>query len=689
MASPRSSDPAHGPGRRTWAEGVLLFAATFFAVTYPAGLAYRRYGSAAPFKFFANDSFYYLTVARRSAALPFFSYDAAHPTNGFHPMWEWVLSFSSTHLGLGGPSDRELLFDYALCAVLSGCGVAMLALVLSRLTGSRVLAFFALVPGFYDLVMSRLSFSITDSTESAPWSFVNGMETSLSVFWFGIFALLIFRHDVVEDASARLLLLLSCVLGGVVLTRLDDVFLVVAFVALLVVTSRGREEAVRRGVIASAVPAVGLAAYLAYNFKTTGLWLPVSGSMKRGIKLPENIASITQTLVPTLQWGGKYSYSWDIMNWRALQLVVPLAVAASYLLWVLLVGAGDSQTGPASSGTRRAGDTRRLVATLAVYVVLKGAYNLVMVPLYAQGHWYYPLCILTTNVIVALGAVRALRSVRMADFALLDKGLRRRVLLLVRGASVGAGVLGVLVLSRVLHHASGPGSSAAGGGQAMSLVVVAVGALACAAVLWTSAPRIVAALEARATRGESLPLAPACGVLAMVFAVLSANAAVNQKQEERYVDLSYAFWLARKDVDAFVSKIGATGRIFEFDDGIMGYALDAPTMNAMGLAIDAAAYRAFREGKWLDVAYERGFNVMSSVTYWSYLIEQRSGFVRPESDADVLKSLVGSDAGDGGGSGDDGRFHFELKGTLKIGRYALRFVEFRRSSSAENVIGTK
>jgi hypothetical protein len=284
--------------------------------------------------------------------------------------------------------------------------------------------------------------------------------------------------------------------------------------------------------------------------------------------------------------------------------------------------------------------------------------------------------------------VRALRSARTADFAVLDPGLRRRALLLLRGAALAAGGLGILLLSRLVRHAAGGGVLAHAAGEAPSLLV-ALGAFACAAVLWTSAVRIAVALEQRASRGGSLSLVAAGGVLAFVFAVLSANAAVNQKQEERYVDLSYAFWVARKNVDAFVSKIGATGRIFEFDDGIMGYALDAPTMNAMGLAIDAAAYRAFREGKWLDVAYDRGFNVMSSVTYWSYLNEQRPGFVRPEGESEVLASLVGSDVGGGTAQGDDERFHFELKGTLKMGRYALRFVEFRRQSVTESAVGSQ
>jgi hypothetical protein len=680
MASGRATEPEDGSPRATWQADVLLCCATFLAVTYPLGLAYKRYGAAAPFKFFANDAFYYLTVARRSGAVPFFSYDAAHPTNGFHPMWEWLLSYAFKFLDLRAPSDQQLLFDYSLCAVLCGCGMAVLALALSRLIQSRALALFALVPGFYDLVMSRLTFSITDSTESPPWSFVNGMESSLSVFWFGILAWLIFRHDIVEEASPRRLLTVSCVLAAVVLTRLDDIFMVVALVIVLFASSMKRSDAIRRVVLCSSIPTASLAAYLAYNYRTTGLWLPVSGSMKRGVKLPENIESLTQALVPTLQWSGKYFFSWDIMNWRVMQLMVPVAVASIYLLWVLLVGAGESQTGP----TR---NTRRMLVMLAVYVVLKGSYNLVTVPFYAQGHWYFPLSILTTNVLISLGAVRALRSARAADFAVLDQGLRRRALLLLRAAALVAGGLGILLLLRLLRHAAGKGALADAGGEAA--LIVAIGALACAAVLWTSAIRIAVALEQRASRGGSLSLGAAGGVVAFVFAVLSANAAVNQKQEERYVDLSYAFWVARKDVDAFVSKIGATGRIFEFDDGIMGYALDAPTMNAMGLAIDAAAYRAFREGKWLDVAYERGFNVMSSVTYWSYMNEQRPGFVRPEGESEVLASLVGSDVGGGTAQGDDGRFHFELKGTLKIGRYALRFVEFRKPSATESTVGSQ
>jgi hypothetical protein len=69
--------------------------------------------------------------------------------------------------------------------------------------------------------------------------------------------------------------------------------------------------------------------------------------------------------------------------------------------------------------------------------------------------------------------------------------------------------------------------------------------------------------------------------------------------------------------------------------------------------------------------------------------EQRPGFVRPEGESEVLASLVGSDVGGGTAQGDDGRFHFELKGTLKMGRYALRFVEFRRQSVTESAVGSQ
>ena len=66
-------------------------AAVFAATLLPMLLYLRRCGSFAETSIFQPDTFYYLTVAENSLHTPFYSFDGIHPTNGFHPVWEYML----------------------------------------------------------------------------------------------------------------------------------------------------------------------------------------------------------------------------------------------------------------------------------------------------------------------------------------------------------------------------------------------------------------------------------------------------------------------------------------------------------------------------------------------------------------------------------------------------------------------
>ena len=49
----------------------------------------------ASFHYLAADSFYYLTVARNLVELGSPTFDEVHLTNGFHPLWQALLSLPS------------------------------------------------------------------------------------------------------------------------------------------------------------------------------------------------------------------------------------------------------------------------------------------------------------------------------------------------------------------------------------------------------------------------------------------------------------------------------------------------------------------------------------------------------------------------------------------------------------------
>ena len=346
---------------------------------------------------------------------------------------------------------------------------------------------------------------------------------------------------------------------------------------------------------------------------------------------------------------------------------MPLGAACVYLL---LVAASK----PAAPPER---DRRVGVVLLAAYVVMKGGYNLVLVPLSAQGHWYFPLSIEITNVIVALAVARVWRASPAAARTLeLDPAIRARATRFFRALGAALGAAAVLLLVAFAKHAH-EAHGLADPPTRRRLLVLAIAALVAGGGLVALAGRAAAALERTAARGRPVSFAPAAAVLAVLFVVVSGSAVVNQKIDGRAGDVSYDFWKARHDVDAALVAAGASGRVFEWDDGIMGYSLGAPTMNAVGLSVDRDAARAFATGRCFDVAYQRGFDVISSVTYWSYLDEQRRSFVPPRTDAEILAATPLPDCG-------RDRFTFKVLLDARIGRRTMYFLEFAPKPDARD-----
>jgi hypothetical protein len=60
---------------------------------------------------------------------------------------------------------------------------------------------------------------------------------------------------------------------------------------------------------------------------------------------------------------------------------------------------------------------------------------------------------------------------------------------------------------------------------------------------------------------------------------------------------------------------GKVPKLVEMDDGIVAYSLHVPSVSASGYLLDAEAMRAWKARRLFDVAYHRGFHVISSFYY--------------------------------------------------------------------------
>ena len=435
MASPENQN-ANGAGR----SGIvlLLVSTVFLFAAWPPLVSLLQEGVQGAFKYFANDSFYYLAIAQKSASLDYFTFDGVHPTNAFHPLWEAYLRLVNTVSPL---TDERMIFFAAGSSVwMSAVGAALFSWAIFRLTGRFAVALLASVPGLFYLVMPHFGKDF-----AAHWNFANSMESPLSVFFFGwLLAFLLTGNRKESVWSRRDLLLLSVLLSGLVMTRLDDVFLIVPFGLYALYSGSSMKDRLARGVCVGLVPAVVLMTYMIFNQVYSGHFLPTSGLAKAepGFALLRNAYAVFTTLFPFLDFMRADVGVWKSEGWRVVQMLAPMALAAFWLYRFRHAVRAEMETLPRISGQKV------VVVCLASYVLMKGAYNFAMVGLWGQGNWYYVVSIMVSNLLLALFVTEVLDRARDLQMATARRGW------LCRHEQLVSGLAAVLLVMLVANSAT-------------------------------------------------------------------------------------------------------------------------------------------------------------------------------------------------------------------------------------------
>jgi hypothetical protein len=260
---PRVVDP-----RFAWAVGLAL--AAVCAALWLAGWNARGWISAWPR--FQDDAYYYLVIARNVAAGHGFTMDQLSPTNGFQPLWQWLLI--PVARVLGADPSAYLAGVQALCVALFAlAGGLLCGLIRARLglVPALLAALLLLMPRFLNTLIS-------------------GMESAVLFLVLVLLAIEALRslslqrtEPAFRDART------GALVGLLMLARLDAVFVgltLAAFVgfrglvngpgdfgARLTRTIR-KELAVFWPVLVLIVP------YLAWNQLAFGHWMPISGALK-------------------------------------------------------------------------------------------------------------------------------------------------------------------------------------------------------------------------------------------------------------------------------------------------------------------------------------------------------------------------------------------------------------------------
>jgi hypothetical protein len=347
------------------------------------GLLFWQYGVHAAYSQTAADVFYYLSVATNTH-FPMFSFNGQDPTNGFHPLWQVALTGLAQLV-----HDREILLDctLGLSALLTTTGFCIAVIALTTLGTPTSLALF-LIPGSLFLALG----TINTPWMPGGWAFMNGMETGLTILFIGCFLLLVSRFLTSRDSLWAFVVKAGLLMPLIVLSRLDDIFLLVGgSIALLVTRDILSWRQVRIQIMLGLPTVIVVAAYLAFNLWYSGFLLPVSGAAKSGFAAPKNGFYILCLLFPPVAdlinlASGKNLQSfnpWDLVGWRAVQMIWPVLLAGT----VLLCRRSLLTSLPAAVKSNER--VRCVLIWASSYIVLKSLYNFLNVGLVAQGNWYY------------------------------------------------------------------------------------------------------------------------------------------------------------------------------------------------------------------------------------------------------------------------------------------------------------
>ncbi|MDW8320584.1 MAG: hypothetical protein RMM08_04405 [Armatimonadota bacterium] len=214
-----------------------------------------------------DDAFYYFGISRNFVKGHGFSFDTINPTNGFQPLWMYLLlpvAYLTRDMSVE-VFPRAAFFYQALLLVLA---VGLLHFALRRWCSASVLL-------FSDAIILLLGMRL----------FFNGMETPVVFLSFALTVWCLSRggaesHDVTYFAMVGMLSAL------ILLARLDSVFIVLIWIA---VHFMQRERAWSYLGITVAVLAVLVAPYLLYNLWAFGDWMPISGRLKNSFPHIEQI----------------------------------------------------------------------------------------------------------------------------------------------------------------------------------------------------------------------------------------------------------------------------------------------------------------------------------------------------------------------------------------------------------------
>jgi hypothetical protein len=389
--------------RRFRPERVLVWAAVGVTAVWLAIVIFWR---DAPFALTFDDAFYYFGIARNVAHGHGSTFDGIDPTNGYHPLW-MLMAVPAYAAGLNGTaavrvllSLQVLMYGGALIAVASVAGRAIADWKRLRSArpddGDRL--------AIWGTATVACAMAVAAGNPFVVKVFVNGLESGVLVL---LDALVLavgarWRGRVLAGGSGRARVAVACLLALTILARTDSVLLIGALGLWGLAEARGLgRSAIRPLLELFAIPAVTLAAYLISNQVQFGIWLQISGIVKRQPLNPLRgliMAGVAVMAVAIGRWGfrrthgsttgsrrfrrvGRFTASTSWFAGFCLVMVAYYQVLQTqqwpwyycpvviYLLFLLVIGVADFAEAAMAEAPRDASGARALVPIDAILLL--------------------------------------------------------------------------------------------------------------------------------------------------------------------------------------------------------------------------------------------------------------------------------------------------------------------------------
>ncbi|MDZ4712982.1 MAG: hypothetical protein SGI89_11750 [bacterium] len=250
----------------TYSKILLLF--FLISVVYIAGFVlfteFRKLIFITP-----DDASYYLKIAENFPVGKGFTFDGINPTNGFQPLWQYLL-ITLTYLNLRPELMLRVIF--LLQIILLTISAMILYKVQRKFFSKEIL-----LPGgiiFITFVFLKA---------------VNGMETALLIFFISLLYNYSVKNDLLNSQNNRKDLFAGMLLGLVILARLDTVFLAASIgffsIAGILINSLNRTQQLKKLLYISLGTILVVSPYMIYNLITFGNIIPISGYLKSGFPI--------------------------------------------------------------------------------------------------------------------------------------------------------------------------------------------------------------------------------------------------------------------------------------------------------------------------------------------------------------------------------------------------------------------